>query len=582
MKIGFKISLPANILHRVHLIERKKAERKVGLLEKKLAGVNRFTPYMSMKEQEDSFMTRKIWDKCQQDLIHKEKQLPELHRPPYSFSWETKTEPSLYQKFLSQLSTLPSNSVEPIPATEKGVKESIQETGANERSWKSISVLTDEELKASSRKFRCSLSNWRSSIITVKKLLENHPILRKSIRNKKRPLKHLEGKIAINDLFPGRLDLDTNKENSQTKISQMEHGKTFKQLEKDNKQETLLNIQQNLKVVTTQRLEEKIHKLQKQLSDLKLSNENMKTQLTRVNVLKKLRQSLTKAEAMKGKAVMETDLKTTVDSAEQDVRWDKERAHQMLETVTPELCTAKSTLEEVPGQQEELVDFRETIMKMLAFNMKTADKKIINHLRLIIQVYEASDKSKIASASARRLCADLAFVWAGNQLERESALRWRGRGRSRGAVSRETILAGAGGQRGRRAQGLCWSVLARLPRGELGGRRAGRQGIDLQSVGRRPALSLPGSDKDEALLAKNFERYNIFHFEGPKDGQKIWDKCRKDLIHKEKQISESDTPLCSFHWKTKTVNSVVPIPAMEEAVKKRIQEIGANEPSWKS
>lgn len=28
--------------------------------------------------------------------------------------------------------------------------------------------------------------------------------------------------------------------------------------------------------------------------------------------------------------------------------------------------------------------------------MKTADKKIVNHLRLIIQVYEASDKSKIA------------------------------------------------------------------------------------------------------------------------------------------------------------------------------------------
>lgn len=58
LKIGFKISLPANILHRVHLIERKKAERKVDLLEKKLAGVNRFTPYMSMKEQEDSFMMK--------------------------------------------------------------------------------------------------------------------------------------------------------------------------------------------------------------------------------------------------------------------------------------------------------------------------------------------------------------------------------------------------------------------------------------------------------------------------------------------------------------------------------------------
>lgn len=76
------------------------------------------------------------------------------------------------------------------------------------------------------------------------------------------------------------------KESSGTKISQIdEHGKTFKWLEKDNKQE-ILNIPQNLQIVTTQRLEEKIQKLRKQLSDLKLSNKNMKIQLTRVNVLK--------------------------------------------------------------------------------------------------------------------------------------------------------------------------------------------------------------------------------------------------------------------------------------------------------
>ncbi|XP_059857530.1 coiled-coil domain-containing protein 170-like [Delphinus delphis] len=329
-------------LLRVHLIERKKAERKVDLLEKKLAGVNRFTPYMRMKEQEDSFMMKdkdeailvknferdnifhsegpkdgqKIWDKCQQDLIHKEKQLPELDRPPYSFRWETKTVPSLYQKFLSQLSTLPSNSVELIPATEEGVKGSIQETGANEQSWKSGAEGHQQEVQMLTKQLEkqyhhCEETTGESSD-TVEKYKEQ-----------KRPLKSLKGKIAINDLFPGRLDLDTNKENSQTKISQMEHGKTFKQLEKDNKQETLLKIQQNLKVVTTQRLEEKIHELQKQLSDFKLSNKTMKTQLTRVNVLKdktieKLRQSLTKVEAMKGKAVMETDLETTVDSAEQD------------------------------------------------------------------------------------------------------------------------------------------------------------------------------------------------------------------------------------------------------------------------
>ncbi|KAJ8788306.1 hypothetical protein J1605_000362 [Eschrichtius robustus] len=158
-----------------------------------------------------------------------------------------------------------------------------------------------------------------------------------------------------------------------------------------------------------------------------------------------------------------------------------------------------------------------------------------------------------------RAVPDLAFVWAGNQLERESTLRWRGRGRGRGAVSRETILAGAGGQRGRRAQDLCWSVLALLPRGELGGRRAGRQGVDLQSVGRRPALSLPGSVR---LVS------------GPPPAPKL---NRSDWV----------MPLTVFkafsgESDARPSNSVVPIPAMEEAVKERIQEIGANEPSWKS
>nr|KAF6387682.1 hypothetical protein mMyoMyo1_008141 [Myotis myotis] len=222
-------------------------------------------------------------------------------------------------------------------------------------------------------------------------------------REQKRPLKRLEGKLAVNDFFQVRLDSGRNKENSRTKNARIdENSKIFKQLEKDNKQQTLLTIKQNLQIATTQRLEEEIRQLHKQLSDLKLSNKNMKTQLTRVNILKdktiqKLRQSLIKVEAMKGKAAMKTDnLKTTLDPTKQEARWDKDGTHQILDAVTPELCTEKNTLE-VSGRPQEEVDFRETIMKMLGFNMKTADKEIIIHLRLIIQAYEASNKSKIAS-----------------------------------------------------------------------------------------------------------------------------------------------------------------------------------------
>ncbi|EPQ12560.1 hypothetical protein D623_10027147, partial [Myotis brandtii] len=302
---------------RVHLVERERAEQKADLLEKKLAGANRFTPYMNVKGQEDTLGSFKIKgaEGLKQEIQLLTKRLEQLHHHH---------------------------------------EESSQ---------------TEEKR-----------------------------------REQKRPLKCLEGKIAVNDFFQARLDLGRNKENSRTKNSRIdENSKIFKQLQKDNKQQTLITIKQNLQIATTQRLEEEIQQLQKQLSDLKLSNKNMKTQLTRVNVLKdrtieKLRQSLIKVEAMKGKAAMKTDnLKTTLDPTKQEARWDKDGTHQILDAVTPELCTSKNTLEEVSGQPQEEVDFRETIIKMLGFNMKTADKEIITHLRLVIQAYEASNKSKIAS-----------------------------------------------------------------------------------------------------------------------------------------------------------------------------------------
>lgn len=336
---------------RVHLVEREKAERKADLLERKLSDAGRLTPYLNTKGQEDSLDIfavkdkgeallaknferdifhsegpkdgQKIWEKCQQDLIHKEKQTPELDRCPYPCAWGTDAGQSQYQQLLGQLATLLSDSVGPIAATEDAVKERIQEIGANEQSWKSRTEDLQQEIQ------------W-----LTKQLAQLHPLgedvaqepspSEENYWEQNRPLRRLEGKIDINDFFQQKLDLDRKKENPMGKNSQRdEQGKKFRQLEEDYKQQMLLTIRQNLQIATTQKLEEKIQKLQKQLSDLKLSNKNMKTQLTRVNALK-------------------------------------------------------------------LVDFRETIMKMLGFNMKTANKEIINQLKLIIQIYEISNKPKTA------------------------------------------------------------------------------------------------------------------------------------------------------------------------------------------
>uniref|UniRef100_I3N1U7 Coiled-coil domain-containing protein 170-like n=1 Tax=Ictidomys tridecemlineatus TaxID=43179 RepID=I3N1U7_ICTTR len=405
-------------LLKVHLVEREKAERKADLLEKMLSGTSRFPSYMTMKGQEDlldvfpvkdkteAFLAnnferdifhteepnhkQKIWDGCQQDLIQEDKQAPELDRQPYSCGWETETAQSQYQNFLSQLSTLLSDSIVPIPATEEAVKERILEISENELSWKSKAEGLQQEIQMLTKQLEQLHQIYEETTQESPQGGENY-------REQKKPLKRLDGNIGINDFFQRKSDLDRNKENFRTPDSQVDkHNKKFKQLE------MLLNIRQNLQIITTPILEEKIQKLQKQLSDLKLSNKNMKTQLTKINVLKdktimKLRQSLTKVETMKEKVVMNIDdLKTTSDSAEQEARPDKEKARQMLDTVTPELSIAKNVLE-VSGQEQELGDFRETILKMLGFDMKTADKEIINQLKLIIQVYEISNKSKIAS-----------------------------------------------------------------------------------------------------------------------------------------------------------------------------------------
>uniref|UniRef100_H0XK12 Coiled-coil domain containing 170 n=2 Tax=Otolemur garnettii TaxID=30611 RepID=H0XK12_OTOGA len=388
---------------RAHLLEREKAEGRADFLEKNFSGVNRFIPYMRMKGQEDSldiFLMKiltnqkiknfgrgnifhskgpkgghKIWDKCQQDLAHKEKQTLELVRPPYSFDWETKTAQS--QCCQSSLG-LPSDGTAPVPATEEVVKKRIQEIGAVVQSWKSVSVLIENGLGIRTHHLR----------------FQSSPRLPNNNNN------YNQKKSAL-------MKID-REENLKTTNSQIDKdSKNFEELEKNNTQQMLLNIQQNWQIATTQRLEEKVQKLQKQLSDLKLSNKSMKTQLTRVNVLKdktieKLKKSLTKVETMKEKAAMKTEnLKVALDSSEQEVKSDNERAHQMSETVTPELPTAKSTCE-VAGQEQKLADFRETIMKMLGFNMTTADKEIINQLRIIIQVYEISKKSKIVSQCETR------------------------------------------------------------------------------------------------------------------------------------------------------------------------------------
>ncbi|XP_051051969.1 coiled-coil domain-containing protein 170 [Phodopus roborovskii] len=394
---------------REHLVEREKVGRKAEL-EKRWPCSSRFSPYMNLKEPEDSLDIFPVKDngeasnferdiiysegpidgqniggKCQQDLIHKEKLTSEFERPQYPCSWETTPEQSHHQDFLGQLATLLSDSIGPILATEEAVKERIQEMGVNEQLWKSKTEALQQEIQMLTKRLEQLYHLYEEAV-------DKSPQTEENYMGQKRPLQHLEGQAAVNSCL---LDMGRKKESSRTRSAQTDKHKKFKQLD------MLLDIEQNSKMAAAPRMEEKIQRLQKQLSDLKLSNKNMKTQLTRINILKdktieRLRQSVTKVETVKEKAGAKTDnLKTSSDSAEQAAGSEKERVYQTPARAPPE-PSARSALK-VSGREQELADFRETIMKMLGFNMKTADKEAINQLKLVIQVYEISSRSKVAS-----------------------------------------------------------------------------------------------------------------------------------------------------------------------------------------
>lgn len=399
---------------REHLVDREKVGQHAEL-EKRWPCSSRFSSCMHPKGPEDSLDIFPVKDngeasdferdivysegpsdgqnivgKYQQDLLHKEKLASEFDRPPYSCSWEAMPEQDHHQDFLGQLATLLSDSIGPILATEEAVKERIQEMGANEQLWKSKTEALQQETQMLTERLEQLYHLYEEAAARL-------PQTEGSYTGQNRPPQHLEGQAAVNYSLRS-FDTCRKKENSRTRTAQTDKHRKFKQLEK------LLDTEQNWKTAAAPRMEEKIQRLQKQLSDLKLSNKNMKTQLTRINVLKdktieRLRQSVTKVEAVKDKTAAKTEnLKTAPDSAAQAVRAEKERVRQVPAPGPPEPSTTiRNALKGVSGREQELADFRETIMKMLGLNMKTADKEAINQLKLVIQVYEISNKVKAAS-----------------------------------------------------------------------------------------------------------------------------------------------------------------------------------------
>uniref|UniRef100_A0A8C5MPJ4 Uncharacterized protein n=1 Tax=Leptobrachium leishanense TaxID=445787 RepID=A0A8C5MPJ4_9ANUR len=192
-----------------------------------------------------------------------------------------------------------------------------------------------------------------------------------------------------------------------SQIAQLE--KKIKQLEKEKEQQLFLSAE-NSESLTAQKLQKKVERLQGQLGDMKITNQKLAAQLVDTNDLKEknnqqrktieeLSRSLQKLDKIKEKAAKKVvSLKTELDYSEHEHMGDVLRNQHLVDSVTNELHTAKRALEEVARREKQLVDFRETITRMMGFNLNTLavpDYEIFDQLKSVLRAHGPVNENRI-------------------------------------------------------------------------------------------------------------------------------------------------------------------------------------------
>ncbi|KAM5129965.1 coiled-coil domain-containing protein 170-like [Mantella aurantiaca] len=407
----------------------------------------------------------KEWGSLHQELMEKEQKLNDLDRTLHTSGYEAKAAHSLHQSFISQLATILGTGFTTVTRTEEVVKERIQEICRNERTWKS----TCEELQQKVNKLTKQLEQQRDLYHEVmaksyksEELLQEH----------QESMKHLQGKLASEEMIKDGFNTDrkwlkkfllqmaeklnvsqdisceslisqydmllkraediskrdkeflsdnktliynlqkkvnSQREKIELKSSQIEQlEKKIKQLEREKEHQGLLSAEISANV-TAQKLHKKVERLQGQLSDMKIANQNLTAQLVDMNDLKEktnqqkktielLSKSLEKLEKIKEKAAKKVvSLKTELDYTEHESVGEKARCQQMVDAVTNELLTAKRALEEVARREKQLIDFRETITRMMGFKINTMavpDHEVFDQLKRVLRTHGPVDVSR--------------------------------------------------------------------------------------------------------------------------------------------------------------------------------------------
>ncbi|XP_041131198.1 coiled-coil domain-containing protein 170-like isoform X1 [Polyodon spathula] len=336
--------------------------------------------------------SQKAWDASRQEQLHTEHEKKQTEDLLHSKLHEAKAAHHLYKTFLSQLTNLLSNGLITVPESEEAVIERIRELCSQVRDRKHHLKFVNElrkKLKVEEDISEDPLHSQYDVLLTRAEDLGS--LDGKSYSDCKNLIHILQKKVA------------SQKEKLESKKTELEGlYKKIKTLEGAKETQFLLMMEKKQKSETVQKLEKKIEKLQDQLSEAKCSNQTLKNKLAETKnlqvktteqskTIEVLNKSLEAVEKIKDKAAQKVvSLKAELDHTESEVREEKERAQYMLEAITNELRTVKRALEQVATREKRLIDFRESVTRLLGFNTSTMsipDHEILSQLKSCVQPY---------------------------------------------------------------------------------------------------------------------------------------------------------------------------------------------------
>ncbi|XP_067895926.1 coiled-coil domain-containing protein 170-like [Heterodontus francisci] len=430
-------------------------------------------------EQENKLLHERLED-CQRALgtacqaqAFNEKHVSDLDDRLRSSTYQTRASNVLHQSFIDQLAALLSNGYISVPATEEAIKNKVKEICGNDRTH----IAKVKELEEQITKVNEQLEHQGE---LYHRMLGRARRAEEKLNEREEALRHLEGQLAAEDLLKGGRQFERQKhvnflqqlaesmkveqdtladdwESQSQRLLARAQQLTGLEVEGLSGNQELLHTLQNK--VTSQReklksskrqielltaklgqleartpawdtmaghrekdkalskLQQKMQRLQEELSETKITNQSLRAKCAEIITLKaktkeqnrtieKLSESLEKLETIKEKAAQKVvTLKSELDQAEHGAWERNEQTQDTLTALSNELCSTKRVLQEVARRERQLVHFREFVTRALGFDtnsMAVPDERIYLQLKGLVQTQRSRSPTALHSDSLQQ------------------------------------------------------------------------------------------------------------------------------------------------------------------------------------